>query len=72
MITKGYATLAFLIFSSMSHNAPRVGMFQDLVELGATLPALMQAGRWKTSCLPARYSEHQAANRYGVAQFFGK
>ena len=72
MITKGDATLAFLIFSSVSHNAPRVGMFQGLVELGADLPALMQAGRWKISRIPARYTEHQAANRNGVAQFFGK
>ena len=47
-------------------------MFQDLVELAADLPALMQAGRLKTSRIPAHYTEHQAANRNGVAQFFGK
>ena len=69
---KGLRYTRFSFFFSVSHNAPRVGMFQDLVELGADLPAVMQAGRWKTSCIPARYTEHQAANRNGVAQFFGK
>ena len=27
---------------------------------------------WKTARMPARYTEHQAANRNAVAQFLGK
>ena len=39
----------------------RVGMAQDLVKSGVELPALMTAGRWKSSKMPARYTEKQAA-----------
>ena len=44
------------------HSA-RVGMAQDLVAWGAELPALMVAGRWRSSRMPARYSERQLAAR---------
>jgi hypothetical protein len=36
-------------------------MSQDLVAAGADLAAVMQAGRWKTPTMPARYSEHLLA-----------
>ena len=49
-----------------SHSG-RVGMAQDLVKSGVELPALMTAGRWKSSKMPARYTERQAADRGAVA-----
>ena len=36
------------------HSGGRVGMAQDLAAAGVELPALMQAGRWQTSRMPAR------------------
>ena len=38
-------------------------MAQDLSAAGAELPILMQAGRWSTSAMPARYTEAQAPGR---------
>ena len=36
-------------------------MAQDLAASGADLPAMMEAGRWKSPATPARYTEKQAA-----------
>ena len=44
-------------------HSGRVGMAQDLVKSGVELPALMTAGRWKSSKMPARYTERKAADR---------
>ena len=38
-------------------HSGRVGMAQDLAATGVELPALMTAGRWKSSKMPARYTE---------------
>ena len=38
----------------------RVGMAQDLAASGVELLELMTAGRWKSSRMPARYTEWQA------------
>ncbi|MCW2239094.1 tyrosine-type recombinase/integrase [Azospirillum canadense] len=46
----------------------RVGAAQDLLAAGVNLPGLMQAGRWKTSRMPARYTEELQASRSAVAQ----
>ena len=45
-------------------------MAQDLAKTGAELPALMTAGRWKSSTMPARYTERQAADRGAVARYY--
>ncbi len=34
------------------------------------LAALMAAGRWKSSKIPARYTERQAADRGAVARYY--
>ena len=47
-----------------------VGMAQDLAATGVELPALMQAGRWKSSRMPVRYTERQAAGRGAVARYY--
>ena len=51
-------------------HSGRVGMAQDLAKTGAELPALMTAGRWKSSTLPARYTNRQAADRGAVAKYY--
>ena len=51
-------------------HSGRVGMAQDLARSGLELPALMTAGRWKSSRMPARYTERQAADRGAVARYY--
>ena len=51
-------------------HSGRVGMAQDLIKSGVELPALMTAGRWKSSKMPARYTERQAADRGAVAKYY--
>ena len=51
-------------------HSGRVGMAQDLTAAGVELPALMNAGRWKSSKMPARYTEGQAAGRGAVARYY--
>ena len=51
-------------------HSGRVGMAQDLVKSGVELPALMTAGRWKSSKMPARYTERQPADRGAVARYY--
>ena len=51
-------------------HSGRVGMAQDLVKSGVELPALMTAGRWRSSKMPARYTERQAADRGAVARYY--
>lgn len=55
-----------------SGHSARVGMAQDLNAGGAELPALMNAGRWKTPTMPARYTEGTAAKRGAVAQYYAR
>lgn len=55
--------------AGISGHSARVGMAQDLVAAGFELPAVMQAGRWKTSAMVARYSERLNAQQGAVAQF---
>ena len=50
-------------------HSGRVGMAQDLAATGVELSALMTAGRWKSSTMPARYTECQAADRGAVARY---
>jgi hypothetical protein len=38
-------------------------MVEDLVNDGAELPAVMQAERWKSPTMPARYDENAKAKR---------
>jgi site-specific recombinase XerD len=54
--------------SGVSGHSCRVGTAQDLVAAGVDLSAVMQAGRWKTPTMPARYAEHLLPARGAVAQ----
>ena len=68
-ILKRLAQRAGIESSAISGHSARVGMAQDLVARGADLPAIMQAGRWKTPAMPARYAERLLAGRGAVARF---
>jgi hypothetical protein len=48
----------------------RVGMAQDLVAAGLDLAAVMQAGRWQSAAMVARYTAAQQAERGAVARFY--
>ena len=71
-IFKRLAGLIGLSTADISGHSARVGMCQDLTAAGADLPALMQAGRWKSAAMPARYGERQAAARGAVAKFYNQ
>ena len=45
-------------------------MAQDLAATGVELPALMTAGQWKSSKMPVRYTERQAAGRGAVDRYY--
>ncbi len=71
-VFKKLAGRAGLEPEAISGHSARVGMAQDLVAHGAELPEVMQAGRWKSPTMPARYAERLSAGRGAVAQYYGK
>ena len=54
---------------TLTGHSARVGMAQDLVAAGFDLVAIMQAGRWQSAAMVARYTAAQQAERGAVAQF---
>jgi integrase len=71
-ILKRLAARAGLDPAIISGHSARVGMAQDLVAGGAELAAVMQAGRWKSPTMPARYAERLLAKRGAVAGYHGR
>ena len=69
-ILRRVAKLAGVDAKGVSGHSCRVGMAQDLAASGAEPPELMQAGRWKSPTMPARYTERQAAGRGAVARYY--
>lgn len=57
---------------AVSGHSCRVGMAQDLVAAGLELPAIMQAGRWKSSTMVARYAEQLLATHGAIAQYHAR
>ena len=53
-----------------SGHSPRVGMAIDLARAGTSLPRLMNAGRWQSPSMPARYIRAEIARRNAVAEFY--
>lgn len=51
-----------------SAHSTRVGAAQDLVAAGFDLPAIQQAGGWKSPVMVARYAERLLAERGAVAR----
>ena len=54
----------------VSGHSCRVGFAQDLVEAGFELPSIMQAGRWSSPEMPARYASKVAPKRNAAAKFY--
>ena len=52
----------------ISGHSARVGASQDMANVGMDTLAIMQAGRWKDSRMPARYSARLNARRGGMAK----
>lgn len=52
----------------ISGHSARVGAAQDMVACGIGIPAILQAGRWKTPAMVNRYGERLLARRSGAAQ----
>ena len=52
----------------LAGNSPRVGAAQDMIASGIAIPAIMQAGRWKSAAMVQRYGERLLAKRNGAAQ----
>ena len=56
------------IVQRLSGHSPRVGAAQDMIASGIGIPAIMQAGRWKSASMVQRYGERLLAKRNGAAQ----
>lgn len=73
LILKSRATssgLPLSIVEKISGHSPRVGLAQDMAASGVDLPAIMQAGRWKTAQMVSLYTEHLQARKGGAAKLF--
>ena len=53
-------------------HSPRIGMAQDLVSAGTEMPALMNAGRWKSPQMPALYTRKLQAKDNAVADWYAR
>ena len=53
-----------------SGHSPRIGMAQDLARDDTELPSMMQAGRWKSPEMPARYIRKVTAAKGPVARWY--
>ena len=62
------AGLPEAVVGSLSGHSARVGAAQDMVAAGIELPAILQAGRWKSTAMVNRYGERLLARRSGTAQ----
>lgn len=70
-IYKGMAKRAGLpkrVVRRISGHSPRVGAAQDMIASGIGVPAIMQAGRWRSTAMVQRYGERLLAQRNGSAQ----
>ena len=52
----------------LSGHSTRVGAAQDMIAYGVELPAILQAGRWKSTAMVNRYGERLLAQQSGAAQ----
>ena len=56
------------VVEHISGHSTRVGAAQDMVAGGIGMPAIQNAGRWKTTAMVNRYGERLLARRSGAAQ----
>ena len=62
------AGLPAAVVQGLSGHSARVGAAQDMIAAGIELPAILQAGRWKSTAMVNRYGEQLLARRSGAAQ----
>ena len=62
------AGLPDAVVEGLSGHSARVGAAQDMIAAGIELPAILQAGRWKSTAMVNRYGERLLARRSGAAQ----
>ena len=62
------AGLPAQLVQRLSGHSPRVGAAQDMIASGIGIPAIMQAGRWKSAQMVQRYGARLLAQRNGAAQ----
>ena len=63
-----HAGLPAEVAGALSGHSARIGAAQDMIAGGIGLPAILQAGRWKTTAMVNRYGERLLARRGGAAQ----
>ena len=56
------------VVAGLSGHSARVGAAQDMIATGIGLPAILQAGRWKSTAMVNRYGDRLLARRGGAAQ----
>ena len=52
----------------LSGHSTRVGAAQDMIAYGLELPAILQAGRWKSTSMVNRYGDRLLPQRSAAAQ----
>ena len=62
------AGLPEAVAGGLSGHSTRVGAAQDMIAAGIELPAILQAGRWKSTAMVNRYGERLLARSSGAAQ----
>ena len=55
------------VAASLSGHSARIGAAQDMMASGIEMPAMLQAGRWKTATMVNRYGERLLPRRSGAA-----
>lgn len=68
MASRARPRLTTAEIAQISAHSTRVGACQDMVRYGADVAGAMQAGRWKTTTMVARYCEGLDLKRGAVAQ----
>ena len=56
------------LVDELSSHSTRVGAVQDMIASGIGMPAILQAGRWKSTAMVHRYGERLLTRRSGAAQ----
>ena len=66
------ADLPESVVRGLSGHSARIGAAQDMIAAGIELPAILQAGRWKSTAMVNRYGERLLAKRSGAAKLARK
>ena len=62
------AGLPSCVADGLSGHSTRVGAAQDMIGAGIELPAILQAGRWKSTAMVSRYGARLQARQSGAAR----